>query len=115
MRKLILSIAAMFALSANAQTRKVDTTDINPYPTVTLANPFKPNWQDISMAKYLNVSITSDNLQDKASFHWVLFADNAIPLQMGDVVCEGQDYSNWDGDNYYPFQFVADKLGLAIK
>ena len=113
MKKSILLLASMFALVAKGQT--IDTSVCSPYPVAILTKPFQPNWQDTTKARYLNVSITSDNLKDNAIFHWVLFGVNNKPLQMGDVTCKDEDYFAWNGDNSYPFAFVASQLGLAIK
>jgi hypothetical protein len=114
MKKLFLSALMIGAFTASkAQT--IDTNVAKPYPVVVLVSPFKVNWNDTAMARFLNVSITSDNLKSEATFHWVLFGAGAVPLQMGDVTCDGRIYSAWKGDNLLPFAFVADKLGLAIK
>ena len=114
MKKLFLSALMIGAFTASkAQT--IDTNVAKPYPVAVLAKPFKVNWNDTAMARFLNVSITSDNLKSEATFHWVLFGSSAVPLQMGDVTCVAEDYAAWNGNNVYPFSFVADKLGLAIK
>ena len=99
--------------ASKAQT--IDTNVAKPYPVAVLVKPFKPNWNDTAMARYLNISITSDDLKSNATFHWVLFGAGTVPLQMGDVTCVGKEYAAWNGNNEYPFSFVADKLGLAIK
>lgn len=109
----LFATATFFALNAKCQ--KIDTTAIPPYPVAILTEPFYPNWQDTSKATYLNVSITSDNLQDYALFHWVLFSSKGVPLQMGDTPCKVDDYYNWNGNNVYPFQFVAKSLNLQLK
>lgn len=114
MKKLLLSALMIGALTASkAQT--IDTNVAKPYPVAVLVKPFKVNWNDTAMARFLNVSITSDNLKSEATFHWVLFGSGTVPLQMGDVTCVAEDYAAWNGNNVYPFSFVADKLGLAIK
>jgi hypothetical protein len=114
MKKLFLSALFIGAVAAS-KAQRIDTTIVNPYPVVVLAKPFKVNWNDTTMASFLNVSINFDDLKSNAIFHWVLFDNNYVPLQMGDVSCVGKDYTNWNGNNNYPFSYVADKLGLAIK
>jgi len=114
MKKLFLCILLVGVfIAAKAQT--IDTNVAKPYPVAVLTRSFKVNWSDTVLARFLNVSITSDNLKSEATFHWVLFGSGAVPLQMGDIVCSDEDYTNWNGSNVYPFIFVADKLGLAIK
>jgi hypothetical protein len=114
MKKLFLSALIIGAFTASkAQT--IDTNVAKPYPVAVLVTPFKVNWNDTALARYLNVSITSDDLKSNAVFHWVLFGAGTVPLQMGDVTCIGEDYTAWNGNNVYPFSYVADKLGLAIK
>jgi hypothetical protein len=114
MKKLFLSTLFIGIFTA-AKAQRIDTNIVNPYPVVVLAKPFKVNWNDTAMARFLNVSITFDDLKSNAMFHWVLFDYNYAPLQMGDVPCSGVDYNSWNGNNAYPFSYVADKLGLAIK
>lgn len=137
MKKTILS--ALFASSIMvgfAQT--IDTMVYKPLSLVRLVVPFKPNFGDTTAAVFMGVTSKSDNLKDYAVFHYALFqgrwketitvkrADGVTDssytidkggkaLFAGDVECSGLDYKNWTGDNKYPFQFVASKLGLPIK
>lgn len=114
MKKLFLSTLLLGAF-ATSKAQTIDTNVLKPYPVAVLAKPFKVNWNDTAMARFLNVSIISDDLKSNATFHWVLFSANSVPLQMGDVTCIGEEYTAWNGNNVYPFSFVAEKLGLAIK
>jgi hypothetical protein len=113
MKKLLLFSAILFAFGASAQT--IDTNIAKPYAVVLLRAPFVASFPDTTKARYLNVSITDDNLKDAATFHWVLFGNNNKALAMGDVQCNGNDYKLWDGASLYVFTYVADKLGLGIK
>ena len=115
MKKLFLSALLIGAFTASTKAQTIDTNVAKPYAVATLTRSFKVNWGDTILARFLNVSITSDDLKSRATFHWVLFGTGAVPLQMGDINCEGEEYTAWNGDNRYPFIFVADKLGLAIK
>ena len=114
MKKLLL-VAALFTANSKSQAQTYDTTSLKPYAVVRLSVPFAPNWQDTTKAAYLNVTSNSDNLKDAASLHWVLFSLGSKPLVTGDIPLIGSDYRGWDGSNVYPFQFVAGKLGLAIR
>lgn len=113
MKKLILLSSILFSLGAKAQV--YDTTSLKPYAVVKLETPFYPNWQDTAKARYLHVTINGDNLKDAATFHWVLFSFLGKPLAMGDEKCSGEAYKLWEGNNIFPFVYVAQKLTLKIK
>lgn len=112
MKKIFTICALSLASLAKAQT--FDTT-IKNYAVVPIVTPFVTNWGDTTKAYYLNVTITSDNLKDNAQLHWVLFSRSLRPLLSGDVMAAGADYTNWTGDNNYPFNFVSSKLKITIK
>lgn len=136
MKKILLSALLIYSVGVNAQT--IDTNSLKPYAVVKLVTPFSPKWGDTTKASFLMIESKDDNLKDNVTFRYVLFQkrwnesatirnhDNTqdsvivitkggLPLVDGYIKCEGADYKAWDGNNKFPFQFVADKIGLGIK
>lgn len=111
--KKILFAALVFSLNAKAQT--IDTTKVKGYSVVELVTPFQIKWNDTTKARYISVISASDNLTNSATFTYSFHAANGTRLDGGMVECKGADYASWSGDNKFPFQFVASKLGLPIK
>lgn len=70
----------------------------------------------------LGVKLIYDNLQDTAQVYWELYitvtpATDVAPavlqaIDRGNVLITGADYTNWSGDNNYPFTYVLGQLGL---
>jgi hypothetical protein len=74
--------------------------------------PFKAQFDKPEVNKMI-VSITGDNLTNQASFSYTLLADD-ISVINGYTYCGGEDYSDWNGNNDFPFNFVADTIGVEI-
>lgn len=66
------------------------------------------------MAEVLKVVIIEDNLSSFARFGWWLFTAEMNFVDSGICLCDGEDYTSWDGNNQYPYIFVANQLGLEI-
>ena len=88
-------------------------TDGN-YAKVQIETPFRISWSDKRMAYWLHVAIEDDNLMSYCKYHWVLFSEDMTSLKMGDVICQGEDYTNWDGNNEFPFTYVANEIEIAV-
>jgi hypothetical protein len=65
-------------------------------------------------ATQLQVTSVNDDLSTSCIFNWVLYDTAGACVDNGTVSCTGVDYTNWSGDNMYPYQFVAGKLNLVI-
>jgi len=79
--------------------------------------PIKAKFTDIQDSNYLVVHIAFDNLTDHCSLYWEMATvdgDNYSMNDSGNVVIKGSDYTNWNGNNEYPYTFTADQLGLTI-
>jgi len=66
------------------------------------------------IAEVLKVVIVEDNLSSFARFGWWLFTAEMNFVDTGILRCEGEDYTSWDGNNQYPYIFVANQLGLQL-
>jgi len=66
------------------------------------------------LATQLLVVSVNDDLTSQCSFDWKLFDVNDTLVDNGILVCTGTDYSNWSGDNNYPYLFVVSQLNLTI-
>lgn len=136
--KKAISILLLCVASHALKAQTIDTNSLKPYSVVKLVTPFAPKWGDTTKVCYMMIQSLDDNLKDKATFRYVLFQQRwaeasiiktpdglrdttvytpkgGIPIVDGYVKCEGADYKNWDGNNKYPFTFVASKIGIAIK
>jgi hypothetical protein len=66
------------------------------------------------IATEIRVTNNDDNLESQCAFYWWLFtADNTL-VDNGAVMCDGDNYTTWDGNREYPYQFVADKIGVVL-
>lgn len=75
--------------------------------------PNKNTNEDI-MATQLKVTIIEDDLEIQAFFNWYLFTDTGEVVNNGITMCNNEDYTNWDGNSDFPYNFVASLLGLTI-
>jgi hypothetical protein len=66
------------------------------------------------LATQLQVSVTDDDLYASANFRWVLFDVIGQVVNNGLIPCEEDDYLAWDGNNTYPYTFVAKAIGVEI-
>ena len=64
-------------------------------------------------ADKLSVTIQGDNLSSQAQFNYTLLAGNES-LLCGSVTIEGEEYLTWDGNNDFPFEYVAGQIGVEI-
>jgi len=72
------------------------------------------NTTDGNLATQLLVTIVTDDLLSFCSFDWKLFDDNGTLVNNGLLSCFGEDYSNWNGNNDYPYSFVATAKNLTL-
>jgi len=79
--------------------------------------PVKAKFSDPTNSNLLVVQIAFDNLIDHCSLYWEMATadeENSYVNANGNVVIKGSDYTNWDGNNEFPYTFTADQLGLTI-
>jgi len=81
-------------------------------------------WQNgqVKFATKLNLSIIYDNLRDSATFQYelleVLIDSDGLEytsiVSQNNILMDGQDYQDWNGNNDYPYTWSANKLNLTI-
>lgn len=77
-------------------------------------SPVKAKYNDAVEASYLQVKIADDNLKDYARLSWALINATGIVYLTGDEYINGTDYTDWGGDNNFPFTFCAAKLNVTL-
>ena len=74
------------------------------------------------VAKYLTLVCGSDNLTNAAFFYYALFAETenqegekiqGEKLADGNLTMDGEDYINWDNNNY-AWNWAATKLNIQL-
>ena len=74
-------------------------------------------------ASILDAYIINDNLATSCTFYWMLKeADTVVDEQTiagqvladGNVTMSGEDYDNWDGNNDYAFEYIAEQINVTI-
>jgi hypothetical protein len=53
------------------------------------------------------------NLENSANFYYGLYSDENIKVANGNLFMEGQDYQNWQNDQY-AWDWAATKLNLEL-
>ena len=76
-------------------------------------SPIKANFTDDCECVRLYVSI-QDNLYSMCQLTWNMGCDDGIFRLSGYNVINDTNYTNWDGNPFYPFTFLADLMGLTI-
>ena len=66
------------------------------------------------IATQLLIQSVNDDLATSCRFEWKLFTEDGTYVNNGTIDCVGEDYTNWQGDNNYPYVFVANFLNLTI-
>ena len=87
-----------------------DATQGLAYVTI---NPIKATFTDDCDCTKLYVSIR-DNLYSICQLTWHLCCDDGVFKMSGRAIIEGSDYTNWNGDAFYPFTFLATLMNLTI-
>ena len=76
----------------------------------------------IKSATKFNLLIVYDNLSNSATFQWQLLeviddqdgSQYTSIVSQNNILMDGQDYQDWDGNNEYPYTWAAKKLNLTI-
>lgn len=77
-------------------------------PVMATINP------DDGQCSHIHVSIVHDDLQNSCRLFYALFdTEGNIPLQRN-MDMDVEAYQAWDGNNDYPYQYVAQKLNLVL-
>jgi len=59
--------------------------------------------------------ISFDDRETGATFSNTLQDVNSNTIDTVNVLCTGEDYQNWDGNNEFPATYSAQKLNFIIK
>ena len=110
MKKLFIVLLVLVAFTAKSQI--VDTTFTR--MTACKIVPFKAKWNDTTNVDYLGVRIISDDLKSVATLYWALMDSNGVIHYDSNDFIRGTDYSNWSGDNKFPFSFIAIKNNIVF-
>lgn len=65
-------------------------------------------------ATQLQVWNVNDNLESSCTFGWQLLTQQGAPIDTGAIECSGVEYLNWDGNRQFPYDYVANFLGLIL-
>jgi len=113
MKQFILLLSFVFA-TCFAQGQTIDTS-IHHIAAVKLV-PFKAKFTDTANVTHLGMRIIGDDMRSSCTFYYVLLMnDGATESVNGNFTLCCEDYEAWSGDNSFPFQYIATKLGLTFK
>ncbi len=76
--------------------------------------PQQVTFIDTSKANYIAAKIVDDDLKSRAIFFYSFYKDNNVLLS-GNIVISGNEYNNWNGNNIFPFTYIANKFNLIFK
>ena len=68
-------------------------------------------------ANTLDVTIVGDNLTSMCQLSWTLYNvtdSETTKVFHGNAVIAGENYLNWNGDNAYPWTYVAEQIGVTL-
>jgi hypothetical protein len=71
-------------------------------------------WNPEQIATQLQVWNINDNLETNCSFGWQLLTAQGAYVDTGTISCAGVEYLQWDGNRQFPYDFVANFLGLIL-
>jgi hypothetical protein len=73
----------------------------------------------IQTGSWINANIINDNLENSATFYWVIFSSSTDGTQLaaGNLTISEPDYSVWDSTNdinQSAYEWICSKLGLTL-
>jgi hypothetical protein len=60
-----------------------------------------------------SAEIISLELNDNAKFRVVIYSETT-PIDVLNILLEGDDYKQWSSDDNYVVKYIADKLGFQL-
>jgi hypothetical protein len=69
---------------------------------------------DGPLCTHLKVWSVSDDLETNCDFNWILFDEIGQVVNNGMLHCGTEDYSTWNGNNEFPYNFVAEHLNIDL-
>jgi len=82
--------------------------------TSAIIQPVKVKFNDVADSTRLGVKIIFDDLTSTTRLVYVLMDAKANIYLSGNATITGASYQNWAGNNNYPFEFVADMIGVVF-
>ena len=70
-----------------------------------------PGQPDATQIQVWNIT---DNLESNCSFGWQLLTAQGAFLDTGTLPCDGITYLDWDGNRVWPYEFVANTIGVVL-
>ncbi len=110
MRKLLTAIVCLMALNTQAQFVDTSVTSITAYKIVS----FKANFTDSSNATYLGVRVIGDDLKSSCQLYYCFLDSTKNVVMQGNKTISGIDYTNWDGNNKYPFTYLGSVFKITF-
>ena len=68
---------------------------------------------NLGTATILNAYCINDNLVNSAFFNYQLLSDTLVQLSQGNLTMIGQDYANWQ-TNQYAYDWIATQIDVTI-
>jgi len=68
---------------------------------------------NLGTAIILNAYCINDNLSTSATFYYALLSDTMVQLSQGNLTMTGQDYANWQ-TNQYAYDWIATQIDVTI-
>lgn len=72
------------------------------------------NWNPEQVATQLQVWNVNDNLESGCTFGWQLLTAQGSYVDTGTVPCDGITYLDWDGNRQFPYNYVANTIGVTL-
>lgn len=111
MKKITL-LAVLFAASFSVKAQVIDTT-VTSIAACKIV-PFKANFTDTLNACYLGIRSVGDDLKNSCQLYYCFLDVNKNIVMDGNVTISGTAYANWDGNNKYPFTYLASYFKIVF-
>ena len=114
MKKILSAILIMAAFTANSQVVDTSITRVTAVKidTFYIQKKFPDVGKDT--ATHLGIWLMFDNLKSEAKLQ-ITLCNKERNIVVFDEVLDGEAYKLWNGNNTYPFVFIANKYGLTFK
>ena len=75
--------------------------------------PIRYTDEDV-LSTQIRVGIVEDDLATFSRFAWWLFTAEGAPVDSGVIICDGDNYLSWDGNNEFPYEYTATTIGVVL-
>lgn len=124
MKRIILAVILVFALSFSGKSQQIDTT-FKGGITVCKIVPVLAQFNDKDSSNYLGINVISDNLKNSATLYWQLLVGDSVlrqPTTQGNYTIQGEDYQKWCNPvlnpdyscDVWPFYLVGKAYNLTF-